>query len=138
MTTRTAPATRTSRPPGLLAAGLAVVWTLLVLVWLSFVPVYSTSSSGESSDGTTISTTGEETLLEHEGAGAVVVLLAPVAVAFVGLVGAAFRVRPLTAAAAVIAVGLCVLGMASIGIFYVPAALLLVVAASRAAARPAM
>jgi hypothetical protein len=134
VTTDTGPATRTSRPPGVVSAALAVVWTLAVLVGLVFLPVYSTASGGASSDGTTFSTTSEETLLEHEGTSVLVVLLVPVAVAFIGLVGAAFRVRPMSVVAAVIAVGLCVLGMASIGIFYLPAGLLLVVAAARSTA----
>lgn len=119
--------------PGTVSAGLAVVWTLVAFVSFAYVPVYSTSSGGETSDGTPYTTTGQATLAEHEGAGVLVVLLVPVAVAFMGLVGAAFRAPVVTGGAAGIIMALCILGMASIGVFYLPAGGLLVVAAVRAA-----
>jgi hypothetical protein len=120
-----------------LPAAAALVWTLIALVGFAVLPFYSTASGGESSDGTLWSTTSEETLIEHEGSGVIVVLLVPVVVAFVGLVGAAFRIPPLSVVAAVIAWILCVLGMASVGIFYVPTGVLLVVAAVRSSSSAA-
>ena len=121
---------------GVVPAAAAVVWTLIALVGFAVLPAYSTysaTSASSSSDGSTVTTTSESTIFEHEGRGVLVVLLVPVALALLGLVGTAFGVRPLTISAAGVALGLCVLGMASIGLFYLPAAALLVIAAVRSA-----
>jgi hypothetical protein len=127
----TTSARRARSTAGMVPAAAAVVWTLIALVGFAVLPFYSTASGGESSDGTSWSTTGEETLIEHEGLGVLLVLLVPVALTFFGLVGVAFGIRFLTIGAAVTVWALCVLGMASIGFFYLPAAVLLVVAAVR-------
>jgi hypothetical protein len=119
--------------PGSIPAAIAVAWTLVVLVGFSVLPFYSTSSGGESSDGTSFETTSEETIIEHEGTGVLAILLVPVAAALVGLAGAAFRIPAASVGAAGIAMALCLLGMASIGMFYLPAGILLVVAAVRSA-----
>ena len=118
---------------GVVPAAAAVVWTLIALVGFAVLPVYSTASGGESSDGTVYETSGQETILEHGGLGVFAALLVPVGLAFIGLVGASFRIRTVSVAAAVIVWALCGLGMASIGLFYLPAAALLVIAAVRSA-----
>ena len=113
-----------------------MVWTLLALVIFAVVPVSSSETVWSNSDGLSTSTSEQLTLVESEGAGVLAVLLVPVAVAFTGLVAVASRMRALTGGIAVVAVGLCLVSMLSIGFFYLPAAVLLLVAAVRSLGMP--
>lgn len=126
---------RTTAAPGLVPAALAVMWTLIALVAFALLPFSSSESIGQSSDGTTFSTTSQETLIENEGIGVVMILLVPVAVALVGLVGVAFRLPALSAVVAAIAFVLCVVAILSIGFFYLPASVLLLIGAIRSTSR---
>jgi hypothetical protein len=109
----------------------AFVWAVVIGGVLGWFPTSNeTSTSSGSSNGEVFSTieTESTTLLEEEGPSVLIVLAVPVVVA-----GGALAARRRTAtlvAASVLAV-LCVLGLMSIGIFYVPAVVLLFVAASR-------
>jgi hypothetical protein len=86
----------------------------------------STSSADRPAD--VVTTTSSESLLQHEGPGVVVVLLVPVTVALVGALGdgAAARRRRIAAGSAL--AGVCVLGAASVGIFFLPAPIALLTA----------
>jgi ABC-type Fe3+ transport system permease subunit len=106
-------------------AWAAFTWTVLAGVVLLLVPTVSVSSSGSmSSTGSpaeVVTTTSRETLLEHEGASVVAVLLVPVAVALVGALGDGPVTRRRRIAAGWVLGGACVLGAASLGIFFLPA-----------------
>lgn len=120
--------------PGTVPAALAVAWTLVVLVLFAVVPFSSGTSVSTDSSGVMTETTTSSTIFEHEGLSVLPVLLLPVGVGLLGLAGAAFRWRTLSIAAAGLAVGFTIVGLLSIGVFYVPSAVLLVLAATRAGA----
>lgn len=116
-------------------AWTAFAWTVLAGVVLLFAPTTSTvsvssSSSTSSADSPTEveTTTSSGSLLEHEGAGVVVILLVPVAVALVGALGNGPGARRRRLAAGWVLAGACVLGAASLGIFFLPAAVALLTA----------
>ena len=113
-------------------AWAAVAWTVLAGVVLLFAPTISVSSSGSMSsvDSRTevVTTTSTETLLEHEGASVVAVLLVPVAVALVGALGDGPTARRRRIAAGWVLAVACVLGAASLGIFFLPATIALLIA----------
>ncbi len=137
MTSAVAPsATRRPFAPGVVAASCAVAWTLLALVVFAVAPMSSSETSSSSSDGTVTTNSEQSTLVESEGVGVLVVLLVPVAVSFAALAAVAFRMRALTGGLAVVALGLCLVSMLSIGFFYLPAAVLLLVAAVRSLVMP--
>jgi hypothetical protein len=136
------------RTTGLLA-WLAVAWTVAAGVALALAPMVSvaTSSSVSTPEGSpgavpeVVTTRSTETLLQNEGAGLVVVLLVPVAVALVGALGGGPAARRRRIAAGGVLLGACVVGAMSIGIFYLPAAVALLTAGlatrvERAATRP--
>jgi cytochrome c biogenesis factor len=115
-------------------AWAAVAWTALAGIVLLFAPTTSTvsvssSRSMSSADSPTevVTTTSKGTLLDHEGASVIVVLLVPVAVAVVGALGDGPARRRRIAAGWVL-VAACVLGAASFGIFFLPAAVALLTA----------
>jgi hypothetical protein len=66
-----------------------------------------------------------EPLVEANGVSVLGVLALPVVLASVGLVAVARRRRPILVAVMVALVALCVLGFASVGLFYLPAAVAL-------------
>jgi hypothetical protein len=69
-------------------------------------------------------------LLEHEGASVLVPLLIPVAIAALGVVaGWLTRPRPFRIASAGLLLAFVIVGLLSIGIFYLPSAIAMVVAA---------
>ena len=99
--------------------------TLLVAVVTStallFAPTYSTASCGAVANGPEICTTGRESILEHEGIGAVAILAIPVLVATVPVI---FGKRGVATTAAVVLSALTLLGAASFGLFFLPTAAL--------------
>lgn len=101
----------------------ALVWTVVIgIAWL-VVPTGSSSSTTVSSDGTEIIESSRETLLESEGKGVVVVLAVPVLLAGVAVTASRWRhARPVRLVAGGMLMVGCMLGAASIGLFYVPAA----------------
>jgi cytochrome c biogenesis factor len=116
-------------------AWTAFTWTVLAGAVLLFAPTTSTvsvSSSGSTSSGDSPTevetTTSRGTLLEHEGAGVVAVLLGPVAVALVGALGDGPATRRRRIAAGWVLAAACVLGVASLGIFFLPATVALLAA----------
>lgn len=124
-------------PPGTLVASVALVWSLVVFVGFATLPFYSASTVSTSSDGAVVSEEDtSSTIIEHEGAGVIALLVVPALLALGGLAGAALRLPALSIVAAGLAVAFCLVGMMSIGLFYLPAAVLLVVAAVRSARRP--
>jgi hypothetical protein len=120
-----------TRPSDRVAAWWAIAalaWTIVLgLLWL-FVPAGQSTSVSVSSDGTTSTETSTSTLLETEGAGVAVVLTVPVVIAGLAVAAAkstrARRVRFCCGATLVVG---CLLGAASIGLPYVPAAVALLV-----------
>jgi len=116
-------------------AWAACAWTVLAGVVLLFAPMSSTasvsSSDSMSSPGPpteVVTTTSRGTLLEHEGASVVAVLLVPVAVALVGALGDGPAARRRRIAAGWALAAACALGAASLGIFFLPAAVALLTA----------
>jgi hypothetical protein len=117
-------------------AWLAVAWTVAAGVALALAPMVSvaTSSSVSTPEGSpgavpeVVHTRSTETLLQNEGAGLVVVLLIPVAVAVIGAVGGGPATRRRRIAAGCVLLGACVLGAMSLGFFYLPAAVALLIA----------
>ena len=97
---------------------LSVVATSAVLILL---PIYATASCGSVAGGPEVCTTGRESLIEHEGIGAVAILAIPVLLAAAPVV---FPKRAVAIAVAVVLSALTLLGAASIGLFFAPAAVL--------------
>lgn len=88
---------------------------------LTFAPISATASCESVDDGPEICTTGRESLIENGGIGAVAILAIPVALAAVPVV---FPRRAVAIAVAVVLSALTLLGAASIGLFFLPAAAL--------------
>jgi hypothetical protein len=97
---------------------LSVLATSAVLI---VAPIYATASCEWVDGGPEVCTTGRESLIEHEGFGAVAILAIPVALAAAPVV---FPRRALAIAVAVVLSALTLLGAASIGLFFLPAAAL--------------
>ena len=95
--------------------------TLATSAVLTLAPIYATASCGFVVGGTEVCTTGRESLIEHEGFGAVAILAIPVLIA---AIPAVFPRRAVAVAAAVVLSALTLLGAASIGLFFLPAAAL--------------
>jgi hypothetical protein len=110
-------------------AWAAVAWTVLVGVVLLFAPTMSSTVSVSSSDPMSpadsppevVTTTSKGTLLAQEGAGVIAVLLLPAAAALVGALGNGPAARWRRITAGWVLAGFCVLGAASLGIFFLPA-----------------
>ena len=114
-----------------IAAVVALAWALAAAAVVLFVPL-GTSVSVEAVSGT--STRSSYTLLEGEGPGLLVVLAIPVVLALAGVTGAVTqRAWLATGAACLLLVGV-LLAAASIGVFFVPAAIAALFAAGWTAA----
>ena len=74
-----------------------------------------------------IETTTHESLLEHEGAGVLVVLAVPVLLTLVAVV---VKRRPMRLGVGFVLLAACILGAMSVGLFFLPAAVLILCAAS--------
>ena len=95
--------------------------TLATSAVLTLAPIYSTASCESVDGGPEICTTGRESLIENEGLGAVAFLAVPVLLAAVPVV---FPRRAAAVGVAVVLSALTLLGAASIGLFFAPAAVL--------------
>ena len=113
------------------AALFGLLWTLVAGAVLAFAPFGESATTTTASDGTsTVATTTRESLLEHEGASVLVVLAVPVVLTLGGWVAARRGWRPgVVASAIVLTVGV-VLALLSVGFFYLPATVAMVVAAT--------
>ena len=101
-------------------AAAAFAWALGASALLLFVPVYDTDPPGGA------------TLIDENGAGVIAVLAIPVAIAAAGI---ALNGRG-RAVAAVLAGAFVVLGSFTVGLFYAPTAILLIIAAGRSTRPP--
>jgi hypothetical protein len=114
------------------AALFGLLWTVVAGAVLAFAPFGESSTTAVSSNGASAAavTTTRESLLEHEGASVLVVLAVPVALTLGGWVAARRRWRPgVVASAVALTVGV-VLALLSVGAFYLPSAIAMVVAAT--------
>jgi hypothetical protein len=120
------------------ALGIAVVWSVGLLVAALTLPAYSGSTSSTSSDGTVTESTTTSTLVEVNGREVLVVLAFPLlaSLAVSAILAerrrATERLFPWLDAGAWVVVAACgalvVLGAASIGLFVLPVAAALAVA----------
>ena len=111
----------------LLAAGAGLL--------LAFSPVYQGVREAASSSGAVTSSRDRATLVGENGAWAVVLLCVPVALAVLGLAGSVRGRSRLVWVLAGVLLGFVVLGGFSIGLFYLPAAVALLLAAGLTEAR---
>jgi hypothetical protein len=107
----------------------AVLLTAAAGLLLAFYPAYQGASTSVSSSGVVTSSTDSATLVEENGTWVLVLLCVPVALAAAGLLGALRGRRVVVWVAAGVLLGFGVLGGFSIGLFYLPAAAALLLAA---------
>lgn len=88
---------------------------------LAFAPIVSTSSCSATSTGISSCTSSQESLVANEGATVVLVLVLPALMALVPVVA---RTRRSTVLAAALLTVATMLGLASIGIFFIPTVVL--------------
>lgn len=109
---------------------VAVVLAVAAAIVLSTVPVYSGEQSSTSSTGAPVVMHTSQTVLQVMGGGYLVILLLPAIVLAIPLLLRG-RAASVGALAAAVLVGMfVVLGILSIGLFYLPAAVCAVVAAA--------
>lgn len=113
----------------------AFLLTMAVSAALLFLPLAASAGAGTSMEAGqpagTVETMDRESLLEVAGWGAAALLLIPVAVAAAPLVTPRRARRPVAIASASVLGISVILGAASVGLFYLPSAILLVVGAIR-------
>jgi hypothetical protein len=125
----------TSRDPSrpwLLAALLLATAASLLLLFLPLVATSETGTEGERTAGTTSSIESrdeQQSLVESAGWGVAGVLAVPVLICAAPLLFSGRRRRVATITAAVLLTTGVVVGAASVGLFYLPSAVLIVVAA---------
>lgn len=115
-----------------LAAVLLAVGAGLLL---ALYPVYQGVGETASSSGAVTSSSDSATLVGENGTWVILLLCIPVALAALGLVASLWGRRVLLWVSAVVLLGFVILGGLSIGLFYFPAALALLVAAGLTEAR---
>ena len=115
-------------------AWAAFAWTVVAALALLIAPS-STTVSTASNGSEVVTTRSSETLLEAEGASVVPILLVPVAVALAGALGRGPGTRRRRITAGSVLAAACLLGSASLGIFFVPAAAALLTAGLKTADR---
>jgi hypothetical protein len=107
-------------------------WSLVMTALWFVLPAYHGEGASHTSGGEVRTFSSNETLLEHEGPGVLLVIAIPVV--FTGLALLAHRSRRRRviriALGTVMALG-CFLALLSVGAFYAPAAILLLVAGLR-------
>jgi hypothetical protein len=114
-----------------MTARLSLAWTIAAGALLAFIPTGEVSESGASSDGT-YARTYHQTLVQSEGRSILVLLAVPVVFAAIGAFARGRAALPARAVSAwLLGVG-CLLGLLSIGLFYVPAFVLMVLSCVRA------
>ena len=102
----------------------------LGVVWL-LIPAGTSSSTAVTSDGMVVTETWQQTLLASAGPGVLVPLAVPVLVAGAGVVaGRSRHARGVRLAAGGLMLGACLAALLSVGLFYVPAGVALIVAGS--------
>lgn len=106
----------------------SLVCAAAATIFLLFTPAYSSQSGTMTSNGTSTVARHQQTLLEANEPAAVVVLL-PVVVAGAPLFTRGRANRTVRFASAIVLVGFSVLGLASIGLFFIPSAAAMVLAA---------
>ncbi len=119
----------------IVSAGIAHVLALVVVLWLVFGPVYRGGSVTPAAPGAPANepTKTTATLIEVNGWRVLPILLVPAALTGLALLtvlrtnSGHTRRRVLVWVPAVLLLGFCILGSFSIGIFYLPSALALVV-----------
>jgi hypothetical protein len=107
----------------------AVALAVAAGLGLAFYPVYQGESETVSSSGVVTSSSDSATLIDENGPWAAFLLCVPVVLATLGLWVALRRHKTLAWIFAGVLLIFCVLGGFSIGLFYLPAALVLLVAA---------
>ncbi len=115
--------------PSVWAALVALLLTVAAGVFLVFYPAYQGVSGGASSSGVVTSSSQSATLIAVNGFGIVVALCVPIALAALGLLAAARRRRVLVWVPGAVLLGFVVLTGFTIGLFYLPAAIALLLSA---------
>lgn len=114
-----------------LPAGLAYgawAWSIVATAGLLLSPTSTSISLRTSSEGGTVYNATEQTLLENEGRSVLVVFLVPIAITTVGaFVGRRSKRKVRLRAGVSLAIG-CLVAAASIGMFFIPSAIALIVA----------
>jgi hypothetical protein len=122
---------RSNRTTAWLAWG-AFAWTVVAGAFMLLAPVgesvsvSSAAPTGADPSPEVVTTRSTETLLENEGPSVLVVLAVPVVLALAGAGGPAARPRRIGAGSLLLV--FCLLGAMSVGLFYLPAAVLLLAA----------
>jgi hypothetical protein len=118
---------RSSRTGGRLAAVVAIVLATIGSVWLAVWPCFYTgTTSGSSGESTTCSS-----LIAENGTWVISYLAVPIILTILAFLGLVARLRAVMWALAILLLALCILAAWSIGLFYVPSAVALLVAAAR-------
>jgi len=113
------------------AGVVAIVLSVLAAAWLAFWPCFYQGSSVKvnAQTGTTTTRTFCTSLIAENGMRVALYLAIPILITTVAVILARAGQRRPALALAFLFLGLCVLGAFSIGLFFVPAALVLLVAA---------
>lgn len=121
-----------------LGAAIAPAVAVLTSAWLALWPSFVRSESvSVGTDGTVERQVGSGSLLEAEGAGILIVLAVPVVLTAVGALSAYRGRRWPTWIVTGLLLAVCLLGAASIGLFYFPTLLALLLTAALGTAQPA-
>ena len=107
----------------------AIGWTILVTLFLLFGPVYSGASTTIRTDGSTVaSMESSRSLLEVNGPRALIAIAFPLLFVFAPLLARAPTLRrQIGIFSAILLFGLVLIGGFSIGLFYLPAAIAMLV-----------
>jgi hypothetical protein len=115
------------RTGGRLAAAVAIVLATIASVWLAVWPCfYAGTTSGASRESTTCSS-----LIAENGTWVISYLAIPIVLTVVASLALVARLRAVMWALAILLFALCILAAWSIGLFYVPSAVTLLIAAAR-------
>ena len=115
---------------------IALALALAAGLWLAFYPdLYSSVSETASSTGVTTEQSGHASLIDENGNWVIALLAVPVALTGLGVLGAARRNRILVWGAAWVLLAFSLISGFSIGLFYAPSAVALLVAAALGAPR---
>lgn len=118
--------------PAAWAALVALLLTVAAGLFLAFYPVYQGVSATGSSSGVTTISSERATLVTENGFWMIVVLCLPIVLAALGLLAVARRRRVLAWVLGGALLGFVVLSGFTIGLFYLPAAIALLLSAGLA------
>ena len=106
----------------------ALLWTVAIgVVWL-LAPTGESTSVSVSSDGTMVTESSRTTLLQSEGASVILVLAVPVVIAGIAVAASRWRrSRRIRFVCGGVLLFACLLGAASVGLPYLPAAAALLI-----------